>query len=285
MIRYAALWLALLVLAAAAGPAAQKPTFSTRAEAIRVDVLVTENGHPVRGLQSADFEVTDNGVPQQVELVTFEQIPLNIVLAFDASSSVRGVKLDHLRAAGATLLQALRKGDRAALVTFSHVVALGSPLTGDLDQVRGALDRVQTGGQTSLIDATHAAMMLGESDVGRSLALVFSDGLDTSSWLTSEIVLETARRTDVVVCGVAVAHTPDSFLRDVTAITGGALVNLASTENLDRSFLNLLDEFRQRYLVSYSPRGVSKGGWHRLDVRVKGRKAAVKARPGYLAGS
>jgi hypothetical protein len=42
---------------------------------------------------------------------------------------------------------------------------------------------------------------------------------------------------------------------------------------------------RQRYLVSYTPRGVSKDGWYRLDVRVKGRKAIVKARPGYLAGS
>jgi hypothetical protein len=45
----------------------------------------------------------------------------------------------------------------------------------------------------------------------------------------------------------------------------------------------ILDEFRQRYLVSYTPRGVGSGGWHRLDVRIKGRKVAVKARAGYLA--
>jgi hypothetical protein len=37
-------------------------------------------------------------------------------------------------------------------------------------------------------------------------------------------------------------------------------------------------------LISYSPRGVSSGGWHRVEVRVKGRNANVKARPGYLAG-
>jgi VWFA-related protein len=274
--------LAAFVLATSAFLAAQKPTFSTRTEAIRVDVLVTENGAAVRGLRAGDFEVLDNGVAQQVDLVTFEQVPLNIVLAFDVSSSVRGARLDHLRAAGGRLLEALRKDDRAALVTFSHIVTLGSPLTGDVDSLRAALGRLETGGQTSLTDATHAAMMLGESDVGRSLALVFSDGQDTSSWLTADAVLETARRTDVVVCGVSVAQTPDSFLRDVTRTTGGTLVNLESTANLDAAFLRLLDEFRQRYLVSYSPRGVARGGWHRLDVRVKGRKVAVKARPGYL---
>ena len=50
-------------------------------------------------------------------------------------------------------------------------------------------------------------------------------------------------------------------------------------------FLDVLDEFRQRYLVSYTPRGVSKGGWHRLEVRVRGHNATVKARAGYFAGS
>jgi hypothetical protein len=45
----------------------------------------------------------------------------------------------------------------------------------------------------------------------------------------------------------------------------------------------VLDEFRQRYLVSYTPRGVVRGGWHRLDVRIKRSNVAVKARPGYLA--
>jgi hypothetical protein len=36
---------------------------------------------------------------------------------------------------------------------------------------------------------------------------------------------------------------------------------------------------------SYSPSGVAKNGWHQLQVRIKGRKATVKARPGYSAGS
>ena len=42
------------------------------------------------GLGPADFEVLDNGVPQAVELVSYDQIPLNVVLAFDMSDSVAG---------------------------------------------------------------------------------------------------------------------------------------------------------------------------------------------------
>src|SRR5207249_8999904 len=73
-----------------AGVAAQAPAFSTRIESVRVDVLVTDGGKPVVGLQAADFDIADNGVPQQVDLVSFEQIPLNVVLALDMSDGVAG---------------------------------------------------------------------------------------------------------------------------------------------------------------------------------------------------
>ena len=49
-------------------------------------------------------------------------------------------------------------------------------------------------------------------------------------------------------------------------------------------FVSVLEEFRHRYLLSFSPGGVSTDGWHRLEVRVKRRGVTVKARPGYLAG-
>ena len=56
------------------------------------------------------------------------------------------------------------------------------------------------------------------------------------------------------------------------------------TTNLGATFMSILEEFRHRSLVSYTPRGVSRDGWHRLEVRLKGRRATIKARPGYLAG-
>jgi len=110
---------------------------------------------------------------------------------------------------------------------------------------------------------------------------VFSDGLDTASWLPAERVLDTARRSDVVAYAVAVrSPARPEFLRELTSLTGGRLFEVEKTQRLDSSFLDILKEFRQRYLVSYTPRGVAKEGWHKLDVRVK-RGGTVKARPGY----
>jgi VWFA-related protein len=278
--------LALAASAALANGAVQAPTFSSRVEAVRVDVLVTRDGKPVPGLGPGDFEVLDNGVPQNVDLATFGSIPLNVVLALDVSESVAGVRLDHLKAAGHAVLAGLKPGDRSALVAFSQQVTLGCRLTADVRQMGAALDATAAAGETALIDASFAAMTVGESDTARSLVIVFSDGLDTSSWLTPEAVLVAARRSDAVVYAVSLgAGRGANFLRDLTEASGGRRLDVGSTKNLDATFVGILDEFRQRYLLSYSPQGVPGGGWHRLEVRVKARGAAVKARPGYVAAS
>jgi Ca-activated chloride channel family protein len=274
---------ASLILSQVLAAQTQSPTFSSKIEAVRVDVLVTDKGQAVLGLGTNDFDVLDNGVPQQVELVSYEQIPLNVVLAFDMSESVAGERLGHLRDAGTAVLGGLKKDDQAALVTFSHEVALGSGLTTEVSGVQDALNEAIGIGRTSLVDGAYAALTVGESDVGRSLLIIFSDGLDTASWLTPDTVLDTAKRSDVVVYAVAIGHSKPEFLRDLTSYTGGRLFEVEKTSNLSAIFLDVLHEFRQRYLVSYTPRGVAKDGWHRLDVRVK-RKGTVKARPGYLAG-
>jgi Ca-activated chloride channel homolog len=249
-------------------------------------VLVTENGRPVLGLKPTDFELLDNGVAQQIDHASFEQIPLNVILTLDMSDSVAGARLDHLRAAGRALLDALKKDERAALVTFSHVVMLGSDLTTDLKRVWAGIEAAEPSGGTGLVDASFASIMLGESDVGRSLVLVFSDGLDTASWLPPDGVLDVARRSDAVVYGITAGRVRrGDFLRDLSELTGGRLYEGESTGNLGSIFVGVLEEFRLRYLISYSPRGVSNAGWHRLEVRVKRRGVTVKARPGYLAGS
>jgi VWFA-related protein len=282
-------WLAIslaLALLECSGHAEQSPAFSAKVEAVRVDVLVTDNGQPIRGLGPGDFEIFDNGVPQQVELVSFDQVPLNVILALDMSDSVAGERLEQLRGAGGGLLAALHKEDQAALVEFSHAVHQGAKLTADVATVRNALGSAAGTGMTALVDGTYAGLMIGESDVGRALLIVFSDGVDTSSWLRADAVLDTARRADVVVYGVSVAsRLKPEFLRDLTSVTGGRFFEIEKTANLPATFLGILEEFRHRYLVSYTPKGVAKDGWHKLDVRVKNRRATIKARPGYLAGS
>ena len=264
---------------------AQQPTFSSKLEAIRVDAFVTDGGGVIRGLQPSDFEVRDNGVAQTVDLVSFQQIPLNVILALDTSASVSGDRLDDLQKACRALLDRLTKDDKAALLTFSNLVLLRERLTPEIARVRDTLEEVVPFGETSLVDGTHAATLLAGDDGARNLLIVFSDGLDTASWLAPERVLDSARRADIVVYAASSRDAEDSkFLDELGRLTGGGLIKIASTKDLSVTFLRILDEFRNRYLLSYSPVGVAKDGWHRLEVRLKNRRATIRARAGYQAG-
>ena len=55
-------------------------------------------------------------------------------------------------------------------------------------------------------------------------------------------------------------------------------------DDLSAVFRSILDEFRYRYLITYTPAHVAKDGWHKLEVKVNRAGARVKARPGYQAG-
>ncbi len=278
---------AVILTAGIVSVSAQNPTISVKREEVRIDVLVTDNGKPVRGLNASDFEVLDNGVRQTVESASLLEIPASVILVLDMSGSgAVGRVMDNLKKAGFDLLDKLRDGERAGLITFNHAVTLNSTLTSDLREVRRALEQTQpqSYGKTSLIDASYAGLIHAESKADLPLIIVFSDGLDTSSWLTDDAVLESARRGDAVIYAVSAGRLPDrKFLRELTKNTGGFLVEVESTGDLGAVFVNILEEFRQRYLLAYVPKGVEKAGWHELEVNVKNHQYdKISARKGYM---
>jgi VWFA-related protein len=275
---------AILIMSVAVSAAAQETTFSVKAEEVRVDVLVTENGKPVAGLDAEDFEILDNGISQQINYATLQkQSPISTTLVFDMSRSVAGSLLENLKRAARGFLDDLKNDDYAALITFNNAVVLGSTPTHDFARVKQALDQTRALGNSSLIDGSYAGLVLAESRPDQPLLIIFSDGRDTFSWLTSDAVLETAKRNDAVVYAVSTGkQTEKTFLNDLTRLTGGSLLEIKSHKDLTAAFLRILDEFRQRYLIAYTPKDTSEIGWHKVEVRVKRPSAKINSRTGYM---
>ena len=249
-------------------------------------------------------------MPQRIEAVLLDDVPITLLLVLDTSGSVRGAPLVQLRTAAAAAAEALRPDDRVGLVTFSHRVRMVVEPPAAPAALPDALRRLDAGGATALYDATFAAFALRERTVGRTLILVFSDGDDTASWLDPRAVLDTAHRSDVVVYAVSLDQAasdtrldrldrlgrqtalrwfstePELFGREylprLVEETGGAVFVAEDIGRLRAAFSQVVTEFRSRYLVTYSPAGVESAGWHALEVRVAGRGLEVQARRGYL---
>ncbi len=284
-----------LVLAAAvpllaATAIARQATFKASVDLVSVDILVTDRGQPLTGLAPSDFDIRDNGVPQKVAslsgegtsgTVTLRRIPLDVVLVFDVSGSMAGNRLEQLVDAGKGVLAKLRPDDRVALVTCSERTVIRQPLSSDTAAATRALDRLHAGGQTSMADALYTGLSLRRTSDTRSMLLLFSDGRDNTSWLSSRQVAQIARESDVVVYAVGLDQRVKDDMKEITEGTGGAVLVAQSAKDLKTLFERIVREMQARYVLSYYPNGVAQGGWHTIEVRVPGRRAEVVARRGY----
>ena len=234
------------------------------------------------GLTAADFEVLDNGVLQRVEIVDPSTVPVSVVLALDSSASLDATERLHLANASSRVIDALKPGESATLLTFTGRIAIRSAFTSDAATLRKLVAAPMPSGDTALNDAAHVAMLLATSAPGRPIVILFSDGDDTASFLSEDAVVETAQRAGSVVSVVMVGGR-GRLLQQLASTTGGALVKERSLDRVAERFAELLEGFRNRYLLSFAPSGVEKAGWHKLTVRVKG--GDVRARTGYWSGS
>ena len=122
------------------------------------------------------------------------------------------------------------------------------PAVADRSCVDRALADAKPSGNTALVDGILAGDDHRESDAGRSLLMVFSDGLDTASFLDTDRVLDMGRRSDVVVYSIASKGARPDFLEELSELTGGRLHEVDRDDDLSKTFRAILDEFRHRYL-------------------------------------
>lgn len=274
------------------------PVFHTGVEVVYLDAFVTRKGAPVAGLRGDDFDVRDNGVRQRVEVVDRESLATTAVLALDTSQSVAGEKLERLRGAARAFLGRLGPRDEAALLTFNHKIDLRRGPTTDRALVARALDEVEAGGATAVVDALYLCLKK-RWGTGRPLVVLFTDGEDAGSWLQNDDVLQAARESSTLLyvvgttpTGLQAADTrslvkriqPEPgyiyLLRRAAETTGGAYWS-AETRGLEDAFLKVIEVANNRYVLSYEPEGVARPGRHVLKVSVRRRGVEVRARREY----
>jgi VWFA-related protein len=263
---------------------AQAPVFRANADVVTVDVSVQRGGRPVAGLEAADFDLTDNGVRQDITL-SYGTLPVDVTVLLDISGSVAGQVIEQLRRSVEQLRQDLTPQDRLRLVAFNMRVTRLVDVDAPAADVDKAFASLVAGGSSAVIDALTVALVSPAAADRRSFITLFSDGLDSSSITSPSTLLDVARRTSptvsVVLATTAVRDKGDLYT-DVASETGGAVSVLRPGESLGSTFRRLLEQFRSSYLLRFSPQGVTRVGSHTLNVRVSREGVEVRARRGYV---
>lgn len=283
-----------LVLAGLAAPARpQQVVFRSTVDSVTVDVSVRERGREVTDLTAADFELSDNDVPQRILDVSREALPVDVTFVVDLSGSVQGPLLEALTRAIEQVGQRLRAIDRVAVLTFNNRIRQMRPLAAGPLPIPVGLGTPT--GQTSLFDSVTISLMQPPESGRRRMVIIFTDGRDGTSFVDGTTLVDLARRSEMAIFTVAAVggpstrrpRAPHQALFDRLAeLTGGAVVALRSDQNLGESFVQAFEEFRSSYVLRYAYEGPARPGWHQLVVRVTRRgQYDVRARQGYFAGN
>jgi len=260
-------------------------------------VTVTRDGERTLNLDQGDFQIFDNGAPQ--EIVTFgrDELPLTAVLLLDTSESMREKELEAVRQGAKAFLDGMKPADEAMVALFSDRLLRLTPFTSDKATLASTLSGVKSAGGTAVNDFLYLSLKALEMRQGQRVVVLFSDGSDVHSVLPASDVLWKARAGQALIYWIQLGGKHKSFTsawRDYTANdreydeleqavreSGGRILPIERVGELELAFRNILQELRQQYALGYYPNNSKGDGkWHKIDVRVKGA-GRVRTREGY----
>jgi VWFA-related protein len=291
---------------------------------VLLPVTVRDNaGLLVSNLTRKDFRVFEDEVEQPLSDLSLRQVPVDVALIVDASSSVAG-NLEDFRNAAEGFASHLAVEDRVSLIQFDDRIVLLQDWTASLVQLRRALKRIVPG----MFTRFHDAMLLASRDQeprrnARHAIIVLTDGIDSGRGTTFDAALRAALQSQTTVyvvsnteiertrkqeelatmlsgsesalrfnqlriddlrLGLAALGESERNLERLTAATGGRLYKPSTFNDLERTYAEVGDELRHQYTLYYSPLNTKRDGqFRRVSVETTIPTQHVSARIGYYA--
>jgi Ca-activated chloride channel family protein len=163
---------------------------------VSVPAVVTDSaGRPLSGLKPENFRIVEDGQPQTIANFGTTDTPFEIALLLDTSGSTRD-DVALIRSAANSFIEALRPGDRVAIVAFNQAQTVADPiatvevltqLTQDHEALRGAMENLGASQGTPYYDALERVADSIFRDPpkddlrGRRAIVALTDGVDSSS--------------------------------------------------------------------------------------------------------
>jgi VWFA-related protein len=280
-------------------------------------------GQLLEGLTRDDFRVFEDGMQQTLSDLSLRQVPVDVVLMVDASSSVSDNLEDFSRAAEG-FASHLASDDRISLIQFDDRILLLQDWTRSLVQLRRALRRVAPG----MFTRFHDAVLLASRDQlprasARHAIIILTDGIDSGRGISFEAALRGALQSQTAVyvisntqierakkeqelstllgssssvikfnelriqdlrLGLEALAASERHLEELTSDTGGRLYRPKSFADLESVYTEVANELRHQYALYYAPSNRKRDGqFRRVRVETIKPNSRVSARIGYYA--
>lgn len=278
-------------------------TFRSAVDLVSLNVIVTDaRDRFVTGLTQQDFSVFEDGVQQDVSYFAATNVPLDLAILLDTSSSM-GDKLATVQEAAVGFASHLRSGDRITVVSIKDSARVLHDLDGDVAGACDAIRKTAASGGTALYNGIYTTIKQmqkvhasDEGEVRRQAIAVLTDGDDTTSLVTFDDLLAVAKQAGIAIYTIALKSQYPTILFGAmkeTAESDFAMKALAQ-ETGARSFFptdiaqlagvygSITQELASQYALGYTSTNSKRdGSFRRIFVRVDEPNVRARTKSGY----
>ncbi len=264
--------------------------------------VVDQQGRMITDLKREQFRVFENRVEQELSIFRQENIPLTLGLVIDNSGSMRD-KRDKVNSAALTFVKTSGRDDEVFVVNFNedYFLDLEKDFTNDVDELKEALERVDSRGSTALYDAVVGSLdHLKKGAKDKKVLLVITDGDDNASRGDPKTALQRAvieaQKSEAVIYVVGLFTSEERRklrkarrdLTDLAQASGGLAFFPESLDEVEPVCTQIAADIRNQYTLAYYPTNSARDGSFRainVDIRpARGHgKLTVRTRSGYYA--
>lgn len=282
---------------------------------VSLNVRVVDRNNRSQGdVRQDEFRVFEDGVPQKIEFISKEEVPISYGLAVDNSGSMRS-QIEKVIEAGKIIINSNKPGDETFIVRFtsSDKIETVQDFTSNKNNLLDAIDNfIIESGQTAVIDAVYlSAERVAEykrrddtnNDRRRRALIVVTDGEDRDSFYKQEQLFARLREDDVQIYVIGFVNDLDAegglikkspkeravnLLNRLAGETGGRAFFPNSVAELPAIAEEITRDLRTQYVVSYNPTNKAHDGSYRAvrvavaDASGRDKRIAI-TRPGYMA--
>ncbi len=208
-------------------------------------------------------------------------------------------KRERVNAAALNFVKVSHRDDEVFVVNFNDdfYLDLDKDFTSDINELKEALDRIDSRGSTAMYDAVIGSLdHLKKGHRDKRVLLIVTDGEDNASRKSLETTVQEAHRSDAVVYAIGLlsqeskraAKKARQALTALTTATGGLAFFPENVQDVEALSGQIAHDIRNQYTLAYYPTNTIRDGSFRsvqVDVippRSRG-KLSVRTRSGYYA--
>ena len=277
-------------------------TFRSGVDLVSLNVIVTDAKEKfVSGLQQNDFTVFEDGVQQEVSFFAAANVPLDLAILLDTSSSMSD-KMMTVQEAAIGFASHMREGDRISVIGINDSARMLHPLDGDVKGACEAIRHTTAGGGTALYNALYTTIKqmqkvhATDGDFRRQAIAVLTDGDDTTSLVSFDDVLALAKQAGIAVYTIAlkwaypaIALTTQKYfseaefaMKSLALETGARSFFPTDITQLAGVYGMITDELSNQYAIGYTSNNPKQdGSFRRIMVRVDEPNVRTRTRSGY----